>query len=186
MLRLSYPGPGSCARGHMIPERRFILLAYAPSLRDNAAGLPHRRISRHRSGLETNLSKKSVNARAAAGSTLPSPLPLWSRPGYLVRRLHQIHSALFAEECKKFNLTPVQYGLLTVLRHHPGSDQVTIGKEVGIDRTNAAEVLAGRAAGLGFRLVEQVLRRARDDLGIIRHELAALDEADEGRLQLLG
>src|SRR5260221_8011443 len=106
----------------MSPERRFILLAYARSLRDNTAGLPHRRISRYRSALETNLSKKSVNARAAAGSTLPSPLPLWSRPGYLVRRLHHMHTELIAVEGKKFNLTPMQYILRRVLRHHPGGD----------------------------------------------------------------
>src|SRR5471030_174140 len=31
-----------------------------------------------------------------------------------------------------------------------------------------------------------MLRRARDDLGVVRHELAALDEADESRLELLG
>ncbi len=108
--------------------------------------------------LERNLPKKSVTAAAPAKSPpMPtSPLPLWSRPGYLVRRLHQIHSALFAEECKKFNITPVQYGLLTVLRHHPGSDQVTLCKEVGIDRTNAAEVLA--------RLAERgLVRRTRSE-----------------------
>jgi DNA-binding MarR family transcriptional regulator len=108
--------------------------------------------------LESNLPKKSVTAAVPAKSpSMPtSPLPLWSRPGYLVRRLHQIHSALFAEECKKFNLTPVQYGLLTVLRDRPGSDQVTLCKEVGIDRTNAAEVLA--------RLAERgLVRRTRGE-----------------------
>ena len=33
---------------------------------------------------------------------------LMRRPGFLVRRLHQIHLALFAEECAAFDLTPVQ------------------------------------------------------------------------------
>ena len=74
-------------------------------------------------------------------SPTPSRLPLWSRPGYLVRRLHQIHSALFLEECREFGITPVQYGLMTALQHHPGSDQVTLGGAVGIDRTNVADVL---------------------------------------------
>jgi DNA-binding MarR family transcriptional regulator len=124
------------------------------------------------------LPKKSVNAAAAAGRsplTTSLPLPLWSRPGYLVRRLHQIHSALFAEECKKFNLTPVQYGLLTVLRHHPGSDQVTIGKEVGIDRTNAAEVLA--------RLAERgLVRRSRSERDR-RSIVAFLTKAGEALLE---
>jgi DNA-binding MarR family transcriptional regulator len=71
----------------------------------------------------------------------PDRIPLSSRPGYLVRRLHQIHSAIFYEECREFRITPVQYGLITALQQHPGSDQVTLGREVGIDRTNVADVL---------------------------------------------
>jgi hypothetical protein len=38
---------------------------------------------------------------------------LGQRPGFLVRRLHQIHLALFAEECKAFGVTPAQYSILT-------------------------------------------------------------------------
>ncbi len=67
--------------------------------------------------------------------------PLWSRPGYLVRRLHQIHSAIFLEECEEFELTPVQYGLLTTLLYRPDLDQKTLGMELGLDRTNVADVL---------------------------------------------
>jgi DNA-binding MarR family transcriptional regulator len=73
-------------------------------------------------------------------------LPLWSRPGYLIRRLHQIHHALFLDECRSFRITPVQYGLLTVLSTRPGIDQVTLAAELGIDRTNVADVLARLAA----------------------------------------
>jgi len=76
-------------------------------------------------------------------------MPLWSRPGYLVRRLHQIHSALWAEECKPFNITPVQYGLMTALLYYPNSDQASLGLEIGIDRTNVADVL-GRLADRGL------------------------------------
>ncbi len=68
-------------------------------------------------------------------------MPLWSRPGYLIRRLHQIHHALFFEECKEFDITPVQYGLLTALMHSPDIDQNSLGKELGLDRTNVADVL---------------------------------------------
>ena len=71
----------------------------------------------------------------------PPHTPLWTRPGYLIRRVHQNHTALFAEECRAFGITPVQYGVLTALLHRPNSDQATIGAEVGIDRTNAADVL---------------------------------------------
>ena len=39
---------------------------------------------------------------------------LSDRPGFLVRRLHQIHLALFAEECAGLDITPVQYSIMTV------------------------------------------------------------------------
>jgi DNA-binding MarR family transcriptional regulator len=69
-------------------------------------------------------------------------MPLWARPGYLLRRLHQIHYALFFEECAGFDITPVQYGLLTTLSQNPDLDQNSLGRELGIDRTNVADVLA--------------------------------------------
>lgn len=66
---------------------------------------------------------------------------LWSRPGFLVRRLHQIHYAMFFEECKEENITPVQYGILTVLSQNPWLDQTAIGYELGLDRTTSADVI---------------------------------------------
>jgi DNA-binding MarR family transcriptional regulator len=94
---------------------------------------------------------EAVEAASPAGR-----LPLWSRPGYLVRRLHQIHTAIFAEECKAFGITPVQYGLMTALFYYPGSDQVSLGAEIGIDRSNVADVLE--------RLTERgLVRRAKSD-----------------------
>jgi DNA-binding MarR family transcriptional regulator len=98
-------------------------------------------------------------------------LPLWSRPGYLVRRLHQIHSALFAEECRDFTITPVQYGLMTALLHYPGSDQATLGAAIGIDRTNVADVLE--------RLAERGLVRRAKSARDRRMMLAFLTPAGE-------
>ena len=72
---------------------------------------------------------------------LADRFPLWKRPGYLIRRLHQIHSAIFLEECAAFGITPVQYGLLTVLATNPNADQVALAYALGIDRTNVADVL---------------------------------------------
>ncbi len=66
---------------------------------------------------------------------------LSSRPGYLVRRLHQIHVAIFLEECREHNLTPVQFGVLTVLYDGDALDQITIAGQLGIDRNNAADVI---------------------------------------------
>jgi MarR family transcriptional regulator, lower aerobic nicotinate degradation pathway regulator len=77
--------------------------------------------------------------------TLSPPPPvseLSERPGFLVRRLHQIHLALFAEECAAFNVTPVQYSIMTVAGARPGLDQVALAYEVGVDRATLANVVA--------------------------------------------
>lgn len=66
---------------------------------------------------------------------------LFARPGFLIRRLHQIHTWLFAEETQQFNVTPVQYSLLTVLIEHGELDQNTLAYELGLERTSVAEVL---------------------------------------------
>jgi DNA-binding MarR family transcriptional regulator len=94
--------------------------------------------------------ERATEASAAQAEPNPNPvlkaladrLPLWRRPGYLLRRLHQIHYALFYEECAEFGITPVQYGLLTILSTNPDTDQVTLANALGIDRTNVADVLA--------------------------------------------
>jgi DNA-binding MarR family transcriptional regulator len=69
-------------------------------------------------------------------------LPLWSRPGYLIRRVHQIQVALFLEECRASRLTPVQYGVLTALSIRGELDQRSLAEELGLDRTTAADVLS--------------------------------------------
>ncbi len=81
------------------------------------------------------------------------PLALTDRPGFLIRRLHQIHLALFAEECAAFDITPVQFSIMTVVAAQPGLDQTALAHEVGVDRATLANVLA-RLEGRG------VVRRA--------------------------
>jgi DNA-binding MarR family transcriptional regulator len=67
---------------------------------------------------------------------------LSGRPGFLIRRLHQIHLALFAEECGRFGVTPVQFSLLSVVAARPGLDQSALALAVGVDRATTANVLA--------------------------------------------
>ena len=66
---------------------------------------------------------------------------LKARPGFLIRRLHQIHLALFAEECAAFDVTPVQYSIMSVLAAQPGLEQARLGDEVGVDRATLANVV---------------------------------------------
>ena len=68
--------------------------------------------------------------------------PLQERPGFLIRRLHQIHVALFMEECAAESITPVQYSILTALEHMGTAEQIVLSSAVGLDTTNVADVLA--------------------------------------------
>ena len=110
-------------------------------------------------------------AGATAGAAGAAGAALWSRPGFLVRRLHQIHAAMFAEECGAFNITPIQYGLLTILLEQPGLDQISLGSELGIDRTNVADVLV--------RLEDRGLVRRQVSRADRRMKLASLTDAGE-------
>ncbi|MBU2965812.1 MarR family transcriptional regulator [Amphritea sp. 2_MG-2023] len=66
---------------------------------------------------------------------------LLSRPGFLIRRLHQIHCGLFLEETREFNITPVQYSLMTALNRHGEMDQKSVSLKIGLERTSVAEVI---------------------------------------------
>lgn len=66
---------------------------------------------------------------------------LAGRPGFLIRRLHQIHLALFAEECGGFGVTPVQFSVLTVVGDAAGIEQGVLAEAIGVDRTTLANVL---------------------------------------------
>jgi MarR family transcriptional regulator, lower aerobic nicotinate degradation pathway regulator len=68
--------------------------------------------------------------------------PLQERPGFLIRRLHQIHVALFMEECAGESVTPVQYSILSALDQMGTAEQIVLSRSVGLDTTNVADVVA--------------------------------------------
>jgi DNA-binding MarR family transcriptional regulator len=124
-----------------------------------------------RSASRSRIRRRKANKGPSRVGTVHSEMPLWGRPGYLLRRLHQIHYALFFEECAGYDITPVQYGLLTTLSLNPNLDQNSLARELGIDRTNVADVL-NRLARRG--LVER--RRSPNDARMV---LARLTRAGE-------
>ena len=74
---------------------------------------------------------------------------LLQRPGVLIRRLHQVHSAMFQEETASFGITPVQYSLLTLLTENPGLEQGAAAAGLRLDRFTTADVVRRlEAAGL--------------------------------------
>jgi MarR family transcriptional regulator, lower aerobic nicotinate degradation pathway regulator len=67
--------------------------------------------------------------------------PLLGRPGFLIRRLHQLHCSLFVEETRGFDITPVQYSLMTTLAARGELEQNSLALEIGLERTSVAEVV---------------------------------------------
>lgn len=68
---------------------------------------------------------------------------LYARPGFLLRRAHQISAAVFEDECRSVGLTPAQFGVLTVLASAPGLDQSTLARALGFDKVTVLRVLRG-------------------------------------------
>jgi MarR family transcriptional regulator, lower aerobic nicotinate degradation pathway regulator len=90
------------------------------------------------------------------------PWPLPQRPGFLIRRLHQIHVALFQEACGEFEITPLQYSLLSALAARAAADQTTLAADIALDRTTTTGALKRLAArNLVERAVNDQDRRAR-------------------------
>ena len=100
----------------------------------------------------------TANGKAGSKDSVIETGHLWQRPGFLIRRLNQIHIALFFECCKDFAITPVQYGLLTTLSEQPNLDQTSLCAEVGVDRTTMADVL-----------------RRLEERGLVKREPSATD-----------
>src|ERR1700691_2909059 len=82
-----------------------------------------------------------------SGSPMPSkstPITMdavYTAPGYLFRRMQQIAVALFMEECKAFDLTPVQYAALIAIRTHPGIDATRLSAVIAFDRSTLGSVI---------------------------------------------
>src|SRR5260370_19726854 len=82
-----------------------------------------------------------------SGSPMPNtPAPVtmddvYTRPGYLFRRMQQIAVAIFVEECRAFDLTPVQYAALVAIQTHPGIDATRLSAVIAFDRSTLGNVI---------------------------------------------
>ena len=62
-------------------------------------------------------------------------------PGHLIRRVYQVSTAMFAEECGNLDLTPVQYAALVATRAHPRVDATRLCALIHFDRSTIGDVL---------------------------------------------
>jgi DNA-binding MarR family transcriptional regulator len=87
---------------------------------------------------------------------------LSARPGFLIRRLHQVHDALFAEECAGFDISPVQHSIMAAIGQRPGADQSQIAADVAVDRATLTNMLARlEEAGIVSRITSRLDRRQK-------------------------
>ena len=66
---------------------------------------------------------------------------VYAAPGYLFRRMQQIAVSIFMEECRAFDLTPVQYGALIAIQTHPGIDATRLSAVIAFDRSTLGSVI---------------------------------------------
>lgn len=79
-----------------------------------------------------------------APQKIPASLSrLYARPGFLLRRAHQISAAVFEDACRDLGLTPAQFGVLTVLQAHPRMGQSSLARALGFDKVTVLRVLRG-------------------------------------------
>lgn len=66
---------------------------------------------------------------------------IYSQPGHLIRRAHQMATAVFANETRDFDLTAVQFSALLVIGDNPGIDATRVSELIYFDRSTIGNVL---------------------------------------------
>jgi DNA-binding MarR family transcriptional regulator len=83
-------------------------------------------------------------------------------PGHLVRRCHQLHNTIFAQETPGFDITAPQFAALRALYEFPGIDQTTLSKVIAFDRATIGGLVDRlEAKGLVLRTTAEHDRRVR-------------------------
>lgn len=128
-------------------------------------------------------------ARTAAPLALPS---IYARPGFLLRRAHQLSVGLFERHCAEYGLTPPQYGVLNVLSYAPDIDQITLAKALGYDKVTTSHIVRGlQARGLLTREASSegrrrmVMRLTRQGKTLLGRAAAGAARAHDALLQPL-
>jgi DNA-binding MarR family transcriptional regulator len=117
---------------------------------------------------------------------------VYTKPGYLFRRMQQIAVAIFMEECKAFELTPVQYAALVAIQTHPGIDATRLSAVIAFDRSTLGSVIERiESKGLIERKPSpddkrvKLLYVTRSGAATLREIVPAVDRAQARMLQPL-
>ena len=100
---------------------------------------------------------------------------LYARPGFLIRRAHQISVWLFLQEMGGLATTTTQYGAMVILRLRKGLDQIGLAKLLGTDRSTTALVV-GKLEKAGYAVREADAQDKRRN--VLRLTEAGIDALD--------
>ncbi len=103
---------------------------------------------------------------------------LHARPGFLIRRAHQIANSVFIDMCRAEELTPSQYGVLYLLQHDGPTDQTAIARLVGLDRSTTGLVVGGLARRGLLRKQPSSLDKRRSALTLTPRGRALLERCE--------
>jgi len=68
---------------------------------------------------------------------------IYQRPGFLLRRAHQISASIFERACADLAITPAQYGVLCIIQEQSGIDQSSLARALAFDKVTVLRVLKG-------------------------------------------
>lgn len=95
------------------------------------------------------MAKVDATTEVPGGGAADTLDRLYAAPGHLIRRCQQIAVAIFVDETRDFDLTPVQYAALFVVRAQPGVDQTRLVNLIALDRSTIGSVVE-RLEAKGF------------------------------------
>ena len=117
---------------------------------------------------------------------------VYTKPGYLFRRMQQIAVAIFVEECRACDLTPVQYAALVAIRTHPGIDATRLSAVIAFDRSTLGNVIERLEAKLYIERKPapedkrvKLLYLTKAGTGLLRDIMPSVDRAQARMLQPL-
>jgi DNA-binding MarR family transcriptional regulator len=117
---------------------------------------------------------------------------VYSKPGYLFRRMQQIAVSIFVEECKAYDLTPVQYAALVAIQTHPGIDATRLSAVIAFDRSTLGSVIERLEAKLYIERRPapsdkrvKLLYLTKTGAALLRDIMPSVDRAQARMLQAL-
>ena len=117
---------------------------------------------------------------------------VYAAPGYLFRRMQQIAVSIFVEECRAYDLTPVQFASLVAIRTHPGIDATRLSAVIAFDRSTLGSVIerleakgyVERKPGREDKRVK-LLHLTKPGAALLREIMPSVDKAQARMLQPL-